>query len=165
MVGLPAWPYTKSDFVIRMVAGSIMPPFPRKMFQTSDHRLADEGPHSLNPLEVAGARTKTWIPFSTYPDIATILEDRAVSEDRSFLFTHFDQSLLPEQSRKRSSKKRKVSCVIRDPLDMHQEIIKYRDNQIMPEREVAGMSLKGEQALLHPDGGPFAPDSCPGTPG
>ena len=117
------------------------------MFQTSDHRLADEGPHSLNPLEVAGARTKTWIPFSTYPDIATILEDRAVSEDRSFLFTHFDQSLLPEQSRKRSSKKRKVSCVIRDPPDMHQEIIKYRDNQIMPEREVAGMSLKGEQAI------------------
>ena len=26
---------------------------------------------------------------------------------------------------------------------MHEEIIKYRDNQVIPEREVAGMSLKG----------------------
>ena len=48
-----------------------------RMFETSDHRLADEGPHSLNPLKVADAHTKTWIPFSTYPDITTILEDRA----------------------------------------------------------------------------------------
>lgn len=86
------------------------------MFETSDHRLADEGPHSLNPLKVADAHTKTWIPFSTYPDITTILEDRAVSEDRSFLYTHFDQSWLPETSRRHSSKKRKVSYVIRDPI-------------------------------------------------
>ena len=44
------------------------------------------------------AHTRTWIPFCTYLDIKTILEDRGVSEDRSFLYTHFDQSLLPETS-------------------------------------------------------------------
>lgn len=34
------------------------------MFETSDHRPADQGPHALNPLEVADAHTRTWVPFS-----------------------------------------------------------------------------------------------------
>ena len=64
------------------------------MFETSDHRPADESPHALNPLGFHSVH---------YPDIATILEDRALSEDRSFPYTHFDRTLLPDTSRRHSS--------------------------------------------------------------
>ena len=52
------------------------------------------------------------VTFSAYPDITTILEDRAVSEGRSFLYTHFDRSLLPDNNTKKAQAKRKVRCVV-----------------------------------------------------
>ena len=60
------WLAPDSQWILATIGGWYPKgPGAMRMYESCDHRLADEGPHSLKPLLVADARTKTRVEVNT----------------------------------------------------------------------------------------------------